>query len=96
MITRAKEKNYSFPYLYDAKHEVYKAFGATKTPHAFVLKKDQGQFIVKYIGAVDDNYQDASAVQQSYLENAIKAVMMNKEPEPSLTKAIGCGVKQKS
>jgi peroxiredoxin len=97
MVTRSKEKGYTFPYLFDAKHEVFKVYGATKTPHAFVLKKDsQGQLIVKYIGAVDDNYQDVSAVKEPYLENAINAVLSDKEPNPSMTKAIGCGVKTKS
>jgi len=97
MITRSKEKGYTFPYLFDAKHEVFRVYGATKTPHAFVLKKDtQGQLIVKYIGAVDDNYQDVSAVKEPYLENAINAVLSDKEPNPSMTKAIGCGVKSKS
>jgi len=97
MIKRSKEKGYTFPYLFDAKHEVFKVYGATKTPHAFVLKKDsQGQLVVKYIGAVDDNYQDVSAVKVTYLENAINAVLSGKEPEPNFTKAIGCGVKTKS
>jgi len=97
MVLRAKEKGYTFPYLFDAKQEVYKTYGATKTPHAYVLKKDaQGQLIVKYIGAVDDNYQDASAVKQPYLQNALDALLNNKEPEPNFTKAVGCGVKAKT
>jgi hypothetical protein len=45
---------------------------------------------------MDDNYQDASAVKQAYLKNAIKALLSNSEPDPSSTKAIGCGVKQKT
>jgi len=96
MVKKAKEKSYTFPYLYDAKNEVYRSYGATNTPHAFVLNKDaQGQLIVKYIGAIDDNYQDASSVQKPYLENAVKALMSGKEPETAVTKAIGCGVKSK-
>lgn len=96
MVTRAREKGYTFPYLYDEKQETYRVYGATKTPHTFVLQKNkQGEFIVKYIGAVDDNYQDASAVQQAYLKNAINSLLNNSDPEPSLTKAVGCSVKQK-
>lgn len=97
MVTRSKEKGYSFPYLYDEKHEVYRQYGATKTPHIFVLKKNgQGELIVSYIGAVDDNHQDASAVTQPYLENALNALLNNKQPEPNFTKAVGCGVKSKT
>jgi peroxiredoxin len=95
MVTRSKEKAYTFPYLYDAKHEVYRTYGATKTPHVFVLEKDnKGELFVRYIGAVDDNYQDPSAVKQTYLANAIDALLDNRVPDPSFTKAVGCGVKQ--
>jgi peroxiredoxin len=96
MVTRAKEKGYSFPYLYDDKNTVYRQYGATRTPHIFVLKKNgEGDMIVKYIGAMDDNHQDASAVKQPYLENALDALLNNKEPDPNFTKAVGCSVKSK-
>jgi len=97
MVIRAKEKGYSFPYLFDEKHEVFRMYGATRTPHVFVLKKNnKGELIVSYIGAIDDNHQDATAVKQPYLENAIDALLSNKKPEPNFTKAIGCSVKQKT
>jgi len=96
MVKRAKEKAYTFPYLYDDSHQVYKKYGATNTPHFYVLQKNSsGDLIVKYIGTIDDNYQDASAVQKPYIENAIEALLQNKEPDPSFTKAIGCSVKAK-
>lgn len=96
MIKRAKEKNYSFPYLYDESKQVYKKYGATNTPHVYILQKDNsGNLIVKYIGAVDDNYQDEEAVKKPYIENAIEALLQNKEPDPGFTKAIGCSVKAK-
>jgi peroxiredoxin len=96
MVVKARDKGYSFPYLFDPQHVVYKSYGATNTPHAFVLNKDaQGKLVVKYIGAIDDNYQDASAVKKPYIENAVNALLSGKEPEPSMTKAIGCGVKAK-
>ena len=96
MKTRSKEKAYTFPYLYDPTHSVYKTYGATNTPHAYVLKKeDNGQLTVKYIGAVDDNYQNAAAVKLPYIENAIKALMSGKDPEVKTTKAIGCSIKSK-
>jgi len=96
MVKRSKEKGYTFPYLFDEKHEIFREFGATNTPHVYLLKKETGgRLIVKYIGAVDDNYQDATAVQKPYLENAINAVISGKDPEPNVTKAIGCSVKTK-
>ena len=97
MKAKAKDKGYTFPYLFDPQHVVYKSYGATNTPHSFVLNKDaQGKLVVKYIGAIDDNYQDASSVKKPYIENAVKALLSGKDPETSMTKAIGCSVKSKT
>jgi len=95
MKKRAEEKGFTFPYLKDARYEVFKTYGATRTPHIYVLQKDRGDLIVKYIGAIDDNYQDASAVEQAYLANAVDALLAGKNPDPNSTKAIGCTIKQK-
>lgn len=96
MVTRSREKGFTFPYLYDEKHSVYKSYGATNTPHLYILKKDKaGELIVKYIGTIDDNYQNADAVQKPYVENALEALLNNQEPNPSFTKAIGCSIKSK-
>lgn len=92
MKVRAKEKGFSFPYLFDEGQEIYPQYGATKTPHVFLLDKNR---VVKYIGAVDDSADDASMVKEKYLENAIAALETGSEPNPSTTKAIGCSIKVK-
>ena len=92
MKARAKDKGYAFPYLVDEGQKIYPQYGATKTPHVFLLDKN---LVVKYIGAIDDNADDASAVKEKYLENAIAALENGKEPSPALTKAIGCSIKAK-
>lgn len=92
MKVRAKEKGFTFPYLFDEGQKVYPQYGATKTPHVFLLDKN---LTVKYIGAIDDNVDDASAVKEHYLENAIAALQKNQEANPSMTKAIGCSIKVK-
>lgn len=93
MKTRAEEKSFNFPYLFDEGQRVYPLYGATKTPHVFLLDKD---LTVRYIGAIDDNARDAEAVEERYLANAINALEMGKDPDPSFTKAIGCSIKTKS
>jgi peroxiredoxin len=95
MIVRAKEKSFTFPYLIDEKQEVYRQYGAKRTPHVFVLQKQGSDFVVKYVGAIDDNYQDASKVTNSYLSNAVDALLAGHDPNPSFTKAIGCTIKDK-
>jgi peroxiredoxin len=95
MKERAREKGFTFPYLKDPDQEVSGTYGATKTPHAFVLKKSEERLIVAYIGAIDDNYQDAGEVREPYLANAVDALLSGKEPDPSFTMAIGCSIKAK-
>ncbi|MBA4135057.1 MAG: thioredoxin family protein [Flavobacterium sp.] len=92
MQEKAKEKGFVFPYLVDEGQKIYPQYGATKTPHVFLLDKN---LIVKYIGAIDDNTDDASAVKEKYLENAIRALDNGTDPSPALTKAIGCSIKTK-
>jgi peroxiredoxin len=93
MKVRAKEKSFSFPYLFDEGQKIYPQYGATKTPHVYLLQKTAKGNEVKYIGAIDDNYNDASAVKTKYVENAINALLESKEIEIKNTKAIGCSIK---
>ncbi len=95
MEIRAKEKGFTFPYLYDESQEQAKKFGAIKTPHMYVLQKDGGKLTVKYIGAIDDNWEDASAVKEKYVEAAADALLAGKPVAITSTKAIGCGIKWK-
>ena len=96
MKARAEEEDYPFPYLKDETQEVYKDYGATKTPHIFLLQNKGGEFKVAYIGAMDDNAMDAASVTSKYLENAIAALLSGSNPDPPTTKAIGCTIKTKT
>jgi len=95
MIERSKEKDFPFPYLFDNTQEVYRMYGATRTPHVYLLEKKDDKFVVAYIGTIDDNYKDASLAEKKYLENAVVALMEGEEPNPVVTKAIGCTIKDK-
>ena len=95
MVKRAQEKSYTFPYLLDDTQEVASAFGATKTPHVYLLKKEKEEYILVYIGAIDDNYHDASQVRENYLENAINELEAGNAISQKETKAIGCSIKWK-
>ena len=93
MIVRADEKGFTFPYLYDADQSVAKAYGATRTPHVFILEKVDGDFFVRYIGAIDDNSKDPKAVDQKFVEMALEQIYQGASPNPDFTKAIGCSIK---
>ncbi|MFT0716495.1 thioredoxin family protein [Flagellimonas lutimaris] len=93
MKERAINKGFSFPYLIDEGQNIYPQYGATRTPQVFLLEKTAKGNVVKYIGAIDDNYQDASQVDEKFVENAVDAMLAGNEINPKTTKAIGCGIK---
>lgn len=93
MQQRAKEKGMRFPYVVDATSNLARAFGATRTPEAFVFDKD-GKLV--YHGAVDDNGQDEAKVENPYLKNALDAVAAGGEVAVKETKSIGCSIKFRS
>ena len=93
MKVRAKQKGFTFPYLIDEGQKIYPQYGATKTPHVYLLQKTAKGNQVKYIGAIDDNHQDASAVKTKYVENAVDALLSGKEVKEKETRAIGCSIK---
>ena len=95
MVALAKEKNYSFPYLIDETQNVAKSFGATNTPHVYILTKSGKEFKVAYIGAIDDNPRSASAASKKYVEQAVEELLNGKSVTISKTKAVGCGIKWK-
>jgi thiol-disulfide isomerase/thioredoxin len=88
MKERAKEKGFEFDYLYDPSQETGRAFGATVTPHAFLLDGDQQ---VAYAGAIDDN-MEVDKVEKQHLRDAIDAVLAGSKPETNTTKPMGCGI----
>ena len=95
-VSRAKEKKYDFPYLIDESQVVARSFGATNTPHVFVLQKSGSYFKLAYIGTIDNNSRDASSVSKKYVEDAVDALLAGQAVPTKTTKAIGCGIKWKN
>lgn len=92
MIARSEEKGFTFPYVFDEGQLVYPKFGAEKTPHVYVVQKvDEGMKLV-YVGAIDDN-RKPDEVKETYLSNALDALIAGNDPSPAVTKAFGCSVK---
>jgi peroxiredoxin len=89
MVERARDRGYTFDYLYDAAQDVARALGSERTPEAFVFDCDRR---LAYHGAIDDN-RDETAVGQSYLREALDAVLAGDEPAVADTAPVGCTVK---
>jgi peroxiredoxin len=87
---RAKERGVQFAYAVDPDSSVAKAFGATRTPEAFLF--DKGGKLV-YHGTIDDNHEEADKVQKRYLKDALDAVSSGKTPAVQETKSLGCTIK---
>ncbi len=90
MKSKAAEANFSFPYLKDDA-SVYSKFGATKTPHVFLLDKEMR---LRYMGSIDDSPRSPDEVEEEFLLNAISALENNQGPDPAVTKSIGCPIKR--
>ena len=93
MKVRAEEKGFTFSYLQDVGQQIYPQYGATKTPHVFVLQKDGTDNIVRYIGAIDDSSRSPKNVKKRYVEQAVDALLAGESPTTTKTKAIGCSIK---
>jgi peroxiredoxin len=93
MQVYAKENNVVYPYLYDPYQAVAKSFAASKTPHAFIIWKEQGAWIIKYKGAIDDNGAEPDKVTHKYIEEAVDALLEGKEVATKETASIGCRIK---
>ncbi len=95
MQRRAKERGYRFPYLVDPGQTVTRQFGATRTPHVYIVQKTSEGPVIRYIGAVDDDTENTSPDKTRYVEDAVNALLSGRNPEPALTKAVGCSIKWK-
>jgi peroxiredoxin len=89
MKERAKRKGFNFPYLYDATQKLGRDYGATVTPHVFVLDKDRK---IAYMGAVDDNVT-ANKAKKPYCRDALDALLRGEKPPKQVTTQVGCGIK---
>ncbi len=96
MKKRAKKKSYPFVYLMDETQNVAKDFGATRTPHVYLLKKNKVQYSVAYIGAIDNNSQSAESADKFYVQDAISALQKGEAVKVTETKAVGCTIKWKN
>lgn len=88
MMQRAKTSGFRFPYLRDPEQETAKAYGATHTPHFFLL---DGKRRIAYMGAFDDNLKPQQ-VEDHYLRDAVEALLAGKRPEITESRQVGCEI----
>jgi len=92
MVIKAKKEKFNFPYLYDSTQSVAKLFKAERTPQAFVLLKENNNWVIKYNGAIDDNGAEPKKVKVDYVSEAVDALLKNQKVLITETKSIGCKI----
>ena len=95
MRARAQSKAYPFSYAIDETQTTARAFGATRTPEFYVAKEAAGQFILEYIGSLDDNPQDETSTQRRYVDEAVTNLLAGRPVKSPITKPIGCAINWK-
>ena len=91
MKLHAKRKNFNFPYLFDGEHETMsKAYGPVATPHVFIFDKERK---LRYQGRIDDVEKPTGIPKNTDAQNAIEALLADKEVEIKTTKVFGCSIK---
>jgi peroxiredoxin len=92
MVRRAHKKHYNFPYLRDETQRTARAYGAEYTPEVFVFNS---RLDLRYVGRIDDNWQNPDKARSHNLRDAIEALLAHKKIENPVTHAIGCTIKWK-
>jgi len=89
---RAKEKNYSFTYLYDESQKIANDFGAVCTPDFFVYDSN---LTLSYRGRLDNSWKDASKVSKRELFDAVQVLLKGNKVSDDQTASMGCSIKWK-
>jgi peroxiredoxin len=82
----AQKHKLNFPYLWDSTQDVSRSFGCEITPMAFLIDSSG---VVCYKGQIDDSPDDATAINQHYLRNAIASLFDNRKIEVPETQPVG-------
>jgi peroxiredoxin len=93
MAEEAKNRGYTFPYLYDATQAVAKAYRAACTPDFYLFDKSRR---LAYRGQLDGSRPDSGIpLTGADLRAALDAVLAGKSPSTDQKPSIGCNIKWK-
>lgn len=93
MAEEAKQRGYTFPYLFDETQAVAKAYRAACTPDFFLFDKNRR---LVYRGQLDSSRPDSGVpVTGRDLRAALDAVLAGRAPSDEQKPSIGCNIKWK-
>ncbi len=92
MVEEAKNRGYSFPYLYDESQEVAKAYHAACTPDFFLFDQDQK---LVYRGQFDSTRPGSGQPTGEDLRVACDALLADEAAPADQVASLGCNIKWK-
>jgi peroxiredoxin len=92
MKVYAKERGFTFPYLYDGDTQrTAKAYGCLCTPHVFIFDRERK---LRYMGRLDDSrFAETNTVHSTEARDAIEALLAGKAAPIEVTRPFGCSTK---
>lgn len=87
-----KKNSIAFPVLLDVDNKIANVFGATNTPHLFVI--DTKDMKVVYTGALNDNVWKKENIKREYVREALDLLLAGKPVAEPTTTATGCTIKR--
>lgn len=90
LVKTREEFGITYPVLDDSAGVVGHAYGATNTPHMFIIDKE-GK--LAYKGAIDDDPNGKKTVKVNYVDVALTELLEGKSVTTAETKPYGCSVK---
>lgn len=93
MQKKAKEANYSMPYVVDKESKLADAYGAKTTPHVYFFN---GDFELVFVGSIDNTWDTKRKAEEHYLKDAIARVGAGKKISVAESEPRGCSIKRVS
>lgn len=89
MKIRARDHNYTYPYLYDGETQATsRAYGVLATPHVYVFDRERK---LRYVGRFDD--EEVKTPTSHDTVNAVDALLAGREVPVATTRVFGCSTK---
>ncbi len=89
MKIRAKDHQYTYPYLYDGETQATaRAYGVLATPHVYIFDAERK---LRYAGRFDDS--EVKTVKSHDAKKAVEALLAGKPVPVATTRVIGCSTK---
>ncbi len=93
MAELANEKGFTFPYCFDERQSVARAYDAVCTPDIYLFDADHALY---YRGQFDDSRPNQGSAHGTDLKNAAQSLLDGKAAPTDTNPSVGCSIKWKT